>query len=204
MTADDSQSGGGTNKVDAVIRKYDLVGMGAELEDRWVGADGEEESTRDLADYFNQSVLESAIEGSDAPTLSGDIQQVYQSLREDDADAPLIRSRLEQSGVDIESVMDDFVSHQTVYRYLKNDRGAARPERTPAERKENAIDSIQRLRGRTTAVTRQTIESLEKNDAISAGDFNVINEVQVLCEDCGHSYDIVAFLEQGGCDCQSA
>ena len=204
MTADDSQSGGGTNKVDTVIRKYDLVGMGAELEDRWVGADGDKESTRDLADYFNQSVLESAIEGSDAPTLSGDIQQVYQSLREDDADAPLIRSRLEQNGVNIESVTDDFISHQTVYRYLKNDRGAARPEQTPAERKQNAIDSIQRLRGRTTAVTRQTIESLEKNNAISAGDFNIINEVQVLCEDCGRSYDIVAFLEQGGCGCQSA
>jgi len=41
MTADDSQSGGGTNKVDTVIRKYDLVGMGAELEDRWVGDAGE-------------------------------------------------------------------------------------------------------------------------------------------------------------------
>jgi hypothetical protein len=99
--------------------------------------------------------------------------------------------------------MADFISHQTVYRYLKNDRGAARPEQTPAERKESAIDSIQRLRGRTTAVTRQTIESLDKNDAISVGDFNIINEVQVLCEDCGRSYDIVAFLEQDGCDCQS-
>ncbi|EMA05059.1 hypothetical protein SAMN05443574_1158 [Haloarcula vallismortis] len=204
MTTDDSQPGGGTSKVDAVIQKYDLVGMGAELESRWVGDEGEEQSTRDLADYFNQSVLESAIEGTDAPTLSGDIQQVYQSLSEDDADAPIIRSRLEQSGVDIESVMADFISHQTVYRYLTNDRGAVRPEQTPGERKKSAIDRIQRLRGRTTAVTRQTIESLEKNDAISAGEFNIINELQVLCEDCGRSYDIVAFLEQDGCDCQSA
>ncbi|TQR21928.1 hypothetical protein C9J85_19030 [Haloferax sp. wsp5] len=76
-------------------------------------------------------------------------------------------------------------------------------EQTPAESPDGTGCYRMPDCGQNTAVTRQTIESLDKNDAISVGDFNIINEVQVLCEDCGRSYDIVAFLEQDGCDCQS-
>lgn len=207
MTASDSGTGAGspTNKVDQVIEKYDLVGMGVELENRWLGVDREQESTRDLADYFNREVLTAAVENSDVFTLSGDTEQVYRSLTDDeDADVTLVRSRLEQNGVDVDEVTNDFVSHQTIYRYLKNNRGVTQPEQSAEERKEKAVDSIQRLRGRTTAVTEQTIGRLRKNDAISVGEFSILNDLQVLCENCGRSYDVVTFMEQGGCECESA
>lgn len=203
MTASDSESTGRTNKVDAVIEKYDLAGMAQELEDRWLSAGDEGKSTRELADHLNRDVLRVAVEDSDVFTLSGDLEQVYRSLTEDDADATLVRSRLEQNGVDVEAVVADFVSHQTVYRYLKNERGVEQPDQTAEERKQNAIDSIQRLRGRTTAVTERTIERLGKDDSISVGDFSVLNDLQVLCENCGRSYDVVSFLEGGGCDCEA-
>jgi len=99
-------------------------------------------------------------------------------------------------------VVGDFVSHQTIYRYLKDHREVEQPEQTPEERKEKAIETIKRLRGRTTAVSEQTVEKLKRNDVVSVGAFSVLNDLQVLCEECGRSDDIASFLEQGGCTCQ--
>jgi len=198
----DGPSRGPTNKVDRVIEKYGLVGLGDELERRWLGESEERTSTRELADVFNRRVLEAAVEESDAFTLSGDVAQVYRSLVDDeDADETLVRARLEQSGVDIEAVTDDFVSHQTIHRYLTGHRGVERPERTDEERVEKAVRTIQRVRGRTTAVTERTVESLRRTNAVSVGEFSVLNDLQVLCESCGRSYDATDLLERGGCEC---
>jgi len=57
----------GTNmntKVARVIREYDLDGMGANLEAAWTGEAGERTSLRDLADEFNEAVLEAALRES--------------------------------------------------------------------------------------------------------------------------------------------
>lgn len=191
-----------TNKVDRAIETYDLDGLGGELERLWLGEGVEQHSTRDLADLFNRRILASAIEESDVFTLSGDIERAYENLTGDDAgDRAHVRSRLEQNGVDVDGLLSDFVSHQTIYRYLTDLRGVERPEKTDEERIEAATDTIQRMRGRTTAVTEQTIESLRTNGNVSVGEFDVLNDLQVLCRDCGRSYDVVAFLERGECDC---
>lgn len=202
--SDDGGTAGSTprNKIDRAIATYGLEGLGDELERRWLGEGGERDSTRDLADLFNRRVLEAVVDDSDVFTLSGDVEQVYERLTGDDpGEETLVRSRLEQSGVDVEELRSAFVSHQTVYRYLTDHRGAERPEKTPEERVDSATETVQRLRGRTTAVTEQTVESLRASGAVSIGEFDVLADVQVLCQDCGRSYDVVEFLERGECDC---
>lgn len=205
MTNNASESTGGRSKVDRVIDEYGLGEMAVELEDRWLGkGDTEQASTRKLADYFNREVLRSAINQSDTFTLSGDVEELYDALTDDEeAEATLVKSRLEQSGVDIETVMSDFISHQTVYRYLKEQRDVERSEQSTAEKLENATETVQRLRGRTTAVTEQKIQTLENNDILSGGEFSVLNDIQVICENCGRSHDVASFFEQRGCDCES-
>ena len=193
-----------SNKIDQAIEKYGLKEMAKELEKRWLGVDGDQESTRDLADFFNKTVLKEAVDQSETFTLSGNIDKVYRTLTDgDETDATLVRSRLEQSGVDVEAVTNNFVSHQTVYRYLKDIREVERPDQSSEDKKEDAIETIQRLRGRTTAVTERTIDNLKKTDILSVGEFSVLNDLQVLCESCGRSYDVSTFLERGGCECQS-
>jgi len=193
-----------SNKIDQAIEKYGLKEMDKELEKRWLGVDGDQESTRDLADFFNKTVLKEAVDQSETFTLSGNIDEVYRTLTDgDETDATLVRSRLEQSGIDVEAVTNNFVSHQTVYRYLKDIREVERPDQSSEDKKENAIETIQRLRGRTTAVTERTIDNLKKTDILSVGEFSVLNDLQVLCESCGRSYDVSTFLERGGCECQS-
>lgn len=202
MADTESDSATASNKVDRVIEKHGLDGLGDELERRWLDQGDEQLSTRELADLFNRRVLGAAIDESDVFTLSGDVDQVYEALRDEGGDDTLVRSRLEQSGIDVDDVESDFVSHQTVYRYLKNHRKVEQPETPDEERIENAIDTIQRLRGRTTAVTERTIESLRDNESITIGEFDVLNDVQILCQQCGRSYDVATLLERGACECE--
>jgi hypothetical protein len=193
-----------SNKVERVVQEYDLEGLEVELEHRWLGVDGDQASTRELAEDLNKRVLAAAVNRSEAFTLSGSVDELYRGLTGDgDEDPTLVRSRLEQNGVDVDTVTDDFVSHQTIYRYLKQHRGVEQPERTPDERRETAIDTIQGLRGRTTAVTEQTVTDLARNDVVDVGEFSILNDIQLLCEDCGRSYDVTDLVERGGCECQN-
>jgi hypothetical protein len=205
MTTDTPNADGTdpTTKIDRVIEKYDLNGMAEQLENRWLGAGSRDQSsTRELADHFNKAVLKAVIQGGSAFTLSGDVEHVYDVLTDgEDADATLVRSRLEQNGVDAEAVTGDFISHQTVYRYLTEHLGVERPEKGSEERLDDAIETIQRLQGRTTAVTEQNIQTLKNGDIVSVGDFSVLNDIQVLCGNCGRSHDVTSFLEGGGCEC---
>lgn len=199
MTDDGSDAA--DNKVDRVIAKRNLGDLGAELERRWLAESEESMSTRELADYFNRRVLEAAVDDSDVFTLSGDVDQVYETLT-GEGDEALVRSRLEESGVDVDGVEDDFVSHQTVHRYLKEHREVEQPEPSDEDRVQRGLDTVQRLRGRTAAVTERTVGSLQNNDSIDVGSFDVLVDVQVLCHDCGRSYDAAELLERGGCDCE--
>lgn len=205
MTSDSSDAAGGSTKIDRVMRTYGLVEMGDELERRWLGTgDTEQSSTRELADHFNKEILQAAIKESDTFTLSGEVEEVYRTLTDgENADATLVRSRLEQSGIDVEAVTDDFISHQTVYRYLKDYRGVEQPQRSPEEEIEDAVDVVQQLQGRTTAVTEQKIMSLKNKGLVSVGGFSVLNDVQVICESCGRSHEVTSFFEQGGCICEN-
>lgn len=199
----DADDTGPTTKIDRVIDEYGLDDMAQELENRWLGAGRRDQSsTRDLADHFNKAVLEAVVQQGNAFTLSGDVEQVYDVLTDgEDADGTLVRSRLEQSGVDVEAVTGDFVSHQTVYRYLTEHLEVERPEKDSEERLDDAIETIQRLQGRTTTVTEQNIRTLKNQDLVSVGGFTVLNDLQVLCESCGRSHDVTSFLEAGGCEC---
>lgn len=200
---DESGSSTPTNKIDRIIEKYGLSGLGEELEHRWLSDGPDSASTRELADLFNRRVLASVIDSSDVFTLSGDVDQVYETLTADaDADSTLVRSRMEQSGIDVGEVTGDFVSHQTVYRYLKENRGVEQPEIADEQRKEKAIETIQRLRGRTTAVTERTIENLRTSDIVAVDQFSVLNDIQILCENCGRSYEVVDLIERGACECE--
>lgn len=205
MVSNSSEGGVGRTKVDRVIGRYGLEELGDELERRWLGSGNtKQNSTRELAHYFNKAVLRAVIKESETFTLSGDVEEVYRTLTEDEsADATLVKSRLEGSGIDVETVMNDFISHQTVYRYLKDHRGVERPKQSTAEKVEKAIGTIQRLQGRTIAVTEQKIQTFESSGLLSGGEFTVLNDIQIICEACGRSHDVTSFFEQGGCECNN-
>jgi len=203
--ADDPSDGGSgrRTKVARLIDEYELTTLGPEMERRWTSDGDDRLSLRALADRFNRRLLEAKMTEAGMQPLSGEVENTYRLLTDDDvgsADETRTRRRLEREGVDVETVLDDFVTYQAVRTYLKGHRGAEhatddRP-RTVVER-----ENIQRLRGRTKTVTEGRLEQLRTGDHVTLGEFRVFAEINVLCEDCGARYDVETLLERGGCDC---
>lgn len=195
-------SGGRQSKVGRLIEEYDLQGLGAELERLWT-ADEDRRSLRDLAEYFNQQLLTQALDAATIQPLDGEVENTYRLLTDDEvssAEATRIKRRLERDGVDVESLLDDFVTYQAIRTYLKDHRDAEyTPDETdPLEREET---NLQKLRGRMVSVTEGKVEQLRESDELTLGEFRTLAEIQVICEDCNTQYDVVELLDRGGCHC---
>jgi len=190
-------------KVVRLIDEYELGDIGNRLEHRWTTDGDDRMSLRDLADYFNQQLLAAAMAEAGMQPLSGEVENAYRLLTADDvgsADRTRIRRRLEREEIDVERIERDFVTYQAIRTYLKKHRGA---EHTTDDRPRTEVETenLQRIRGRTVTVTRGKLDQLVSGDHITLGDFRVLVEINVLCEDCGSQYDVVELLEHGGCDC---
>jgi hypothetical protein len=192
------------SKVARLIDKYELDGMGAELEKLWT-ADEDRQSLRDLADYFNHHLLRHSLNNANIQQLEGEVENTYRLLTADDissAESTRVQRRLERDGVDVNALNTDFVTYQAIRTYLKDHRGA---EYTPAETDpiKRETTNLQKLRGRMVSVTEGKLEQLRSSEALQLGDFRTIAEIQVICEDCNTQYDALELLEQGGCACSN-
>lgn len=192
-------------KVGRLIEAYGLdPALGDRLERYWT-ADGDERlSLRELADLFNQRLLEAAMRDEDMAPLAGEVDNLYELLTDDDvssADRTRTRRRLEREGVDVDALQQDFVSYQAVRTYLKDGRGAeySRDDHDA----ETAATTIQRMRSRTGTIAESKLAQLADTDRtdLDLGQFRVMVDVRVVCEDCGAQYAVSNLLERGGCDC---
>jgi hypothetical protein len=191
-------------KVGRIIDRYDLDGLGQELEDRWLGRGYESQSLRSLADWFNKYLLEEKFNQVGELPISGEVDNLYRLLTEDEVtsggrlDAETV---LEKKDIDPENIRQEFVSHQSVYIYLTEYQDASK-HRSSEDRIESARDTIQRLQNRLIAVIENHIEQLRNTEKLTIGEFTVLVDVQILCEDCGSSYSITKLFDRGGCNCE--
>lgn len=191
------------SKVADVIEKYDLAGMGETLEAKWTGDGGERTSLRDLADELNRAILESAIDDANGSVTSIDIAGIYHTLSETDAaDASRIRQQrnLERQGVDIEDVLSDFVTHQTVHTFLTEHRNAEFDDHTE-DIVEKKTQTIERLSSRASAVSESSLQTLINAGEITDREYRALVDIRIVCSECGSSYTITTLIEQGGCSC---
>jgi len=192
------------SKVGRVIEEYGLDGQGERLETHWTGDGVERRSLRDLADAFNRRILEVAMQEAGMDPLENDVESAYELLTDDEASSGTrvdLRNRLEWNGVDVESLESDFVSHQAIHTYLTEARGVER-EKPETDRREKGLETIERLQGRTQAVTTDTLDRLAKGGEIELEGFDVFVDIRVICDNCGAQYQVAELIEQGGCDCR--
>ena len=178
------------SKVGRLIDGDGTPGLGQELEDRWVGRGYEAQSLRSLADWFNER-------------LDGEVSNLYRLLSEEDVTAGSrvdAEATLEEYGVDAEELRREFVSHQAIHTYLTEFRSASK-DRSSADRPGKVQRTIQRLRSRLVAVAENNLDHLRTAGDLTLGEFTVLLEVQVLCEDCGASYPITDLIDRGRCEC---
>ena len=73
-----------SSKVARLLSEYGLDGLGEELEVRWTGDGVERTSLRDLADYFNERLVERALIDAGMSALDSDVSTTYRNLTDDD------------------------------------------------------------------------------------------------------------------------
>lgn len=194
---------GGQTKVDRLIDEYGLGDIGMTLEERWTATGDERMSLRALADYFNRQLLEEAMDDVGATPVSGEVETVYSLLEDGEertADTTRIRRRLQRKDIDVDGLLEDFVSYQAIRTYLRDHRGVEY-EREVRDQASVEAENIQRLRGRTKSVTESKLEQLDRRGDLVVGRHRTIVDINVICEDCGRQFDIEDLLERGRCDC---
>lgn len=191
-------------KIEKVARKYTLESIGDELAERWT-RETNAASLRELATYFNERVLREAMKEAGMSPLDGEVKNTYRLLSDEDVSSGVrteARKRLEQSGVDLDQVESDFVTYQAIRSYLQDRRGLSYQAPSDEERIESVDGTIKQLQNRTVSVTEAKVTQLRETDRVDLGQFRVLLELRVLCEDCGNQYNVDDLLERGGCDCE--
>lgn len=188
-------------KIWRVATERGVQEMVARLEDDWRESSA---SLRALERDFNRAVLGAALESVGYAPLDGEVDNLYRLLTDDAVTGGMrtqARGRLEDRGVDVDGLLDDFVSYQTVYRHLKGCRDFAEPDRTAPLSVADAEGRLFALRNRTDDVTRQTIGQLERSGEIDLGEFEVYVDIGVSCTDCGTQLDLVELFSRRRCRC---
>ncbi len=200
-----SSKRGRGSKVARLIEEYDLEGLGEELEASWVGP-GERKSLRELETVFNEELIKAVTREAGEDPLPGEVETIYEALQSKTASPGLeedVRGRLDRMGVDVETLDRSLVSYQAIRTYLKDHRGVD-PETPDTEPTESTRTSIEKLTGRLQAVTDQRLSDLETRDELVLGEFRVLVNVQVYCEDCGTQQSVEEVLRTGGCSCANS
>jgi hypothetical protein len=173
-----------------LIEEYELDDVGLELETRWTRQD-DRWSLRDLADWFNQQLLKQAMASAGVQPVDGEVANNYRVLADDavsEGDRIQLRRRLEGAGIDVDALLDDFVTYQAIRSYLKDIRNVTYDHES-ATTTESVVDG--------------QIAQLRSNGDLPIDDFRVLVDVQVYCEGCNTQYKIATLLEDGGCDCEA-
>ncbi|WP_135855367.1 rod-determining factor RdfA [Halorussus salinus] len=190
-------------KVGRVAEEYGVTEITARLVDDWQAGT----SVRELADELNESVVRSALTAANVGQVEWSRTPVYEALHTDelsDAQEVQIRRELDRAGVDVDELSSALVSHQTVYRHLKNCLDASKGDtRSPKERRKKAKDTVYALQRRTEVVTESTLETLDSADVTDLGDIDVLVDLRVVCNDCGRSMNFEDAMNEG-CDCAVA
>lgn len=206
MTHDTDDRNHRSSKVARLIDEYDLgAAFGDELERLWTADGDERRSLRDLADLFNRRLIESALTAAGTSTVSGEVENLYRLLTDDDVSSGMrteARARLERDGIAVDELERDFVTYQAIRSYLTNYRDAEYEESSGNDQVETVLETIQRLRSRLRSITEGSLDRLRSTDRLTLGNFRLFVDVDVLCEDCGAQYGVVDLLERGGCDCE--
>lgn len=193
------------SKVARLIDQYGLDHLGDELERRWTADGSERLSLRDCAALFNERLLEQVLVDAGSNALRRDVEATYERLTGEDATAGVrteTRNRLARDGIDVDELERNFVTYQAIRSYLTEYRDATYEGPADAEKVQSDIESIQRLLARTLSVTEDRIETLRATGRLDVGDFEVLVDAQVLCQDCGSQYAVADLLEAGRCECQ--
>ncbi|WP_137285850.1 rod-determining factor RdfA [Halorussus salinisoli] len=189
-------------KVESVRTDYGLQYRDDQLVQKWQSG----VSVRKLTENLNKDIIEAALSAANVTQHQWSRSPVYEALTTDElseAEEIEIRRELDRAGVDVEQLSSDLVSHQTVYRHLKQCLGATKDDsQTPDERRQKAKDTVFALQQRLETVTESTLETLQSAGIADLGETDVLVDLNVVCSDCGRSMGFETAVRDG-CSCNN-
>lgn len=203
--ANNARSPDSTYKVGEVLQRRELLDLHDSLPDRWLGESGDASSLRELAREINLAVLATAMSDAGIDSLEGEVENAYRLLTDNDVSAGVRtqqRNRLERAGVDVDQLLDDFVTHQAVHTYLTKGLGVSKDTSDQTGSIETYEERFQRLRSRAMAVMENSLSALQDAGSISLGTFDTIVVFRVYCQDCETQFELGDLLRRGGCHCE--
>ncbi|MCT9098423.1 rod-determining factor RdfA [Haloarchaeobius sp. HME9146] len=192
-------------KVGRVADEFDIAGVHESLADRWV-RDRDDYSLRELARYFDERVLTAAMRAAGEDPLGHEVASTYEALTDDavsSGERVQVENRLSRAGIDVDTLRDAFVSHQSVHTHLRECLDVEKETGPDGDQTDRAKDTLFALQSRTEAVTESTVSSLASS-SLALDDFDVLVSVSVTCGECGRSYQVGDLLDRGGCTCKQS
>lgn len=184
-------------KVGRVLSAYGLERLDERLPVLWTGDGDEQRSLRELAALINRNLLAASLEDAGLSPLEAELDSYLELLTASETSSgerTRVKRELEREGVDVETLVDDFVTHQAVHTYLRNHHEV---ERESSSR--DPVSRLQRLRGRVQAVAADTVQSARAEGAFE--EFTITVGINVICADCGTRLDVTEVLRGAECDC---
>lgn len=189
---------GPKKKIIRVSEKYNLNNIGQELAEKWTHPDEDQRLTlKELKHHFNQEVLYQAMDNAGFDPLRGEVEYIYNYLIDDgdDPEREDIIQDLESKGLDVESVVDDFInSPQTIHNYLQQEEGVELKtgDKSP---KEKSLEHIESLDRRYKIIVDDIIERLTKKGELPEGEYNVSIDCFITNTDTSDTMHIKDVLE---------
>lgn len=179
-------------KLQRLQRDYEL-----DLDDELIEKRQTGHNLRELRDYVNHRIATTAVTGT---PISGD--QVYRVITEDvtEQERRDIATRLTDYDIDLAKIERDFISHEGVRTYLKDELDAE-----PEQEKITTGDvrnTIQWSAKRHQNIIRNQLERLaaeEQQFSLGAG-VRIEIDVDIVCEGTNTIYGLTEFLHSDGCD----
>jgi hypothetical protein len=185
-------------KVQRVAEAYRLSGVDEELQRRYETGDA---TLHELAEYVNDRITAVTLDAVNEPidsepatvraALNG--EEGIPATRRDDMRATLA------GRIDVEVLLDSYVSHETVRRHLNEhlDVSTSRGGFDTFEEFEDALDAYQE---QYENGIRSALERAAKKGLIQGESYRVFS-TRVECQQCSETYRLQELLEDRGCDC---
>jgi hypothetical protein len=167
-------------------------------------------SLRELADVVNGRVLTSSIEKAEAEierpfgsmTLDEMVNHIYEVLQGDDTERRArVRTRLDQAGLDVNRIREDWVTHPTVRNHLRECLGID-TSRSADITREEAVDTVEWAQTTCEHIVIQTLDRLQSAGHLSSDTYDVTVSVRLVCRECASKYEPRKLFRDDGCACE--
>lgn len=188
-------------KVCRVLDEYGMEGYENRLLEQWQADPPQRKGYRRLAEWFNTLMLRREMDRAGLSTLGDEAESKYERLRSDEPIAEEVATELENKGVPIDRLRDDFVSYGVIRTHLKE----CLDSDVELSSGEWERDAIEISRNHATTKITEAVRSLRNKGQLAAGgDVSVSVSVELECENCHASVPVDrAIRREYVCRCEA-